>query len=219
MEIRRKLYKQSRSTWLLWLIIGLCSFIELILFGADRGWIGHTGWRGLAFANGAFWPGLVGDWQANYPGQPVTMFVTYGFLHGGIIHLVVNMWALKSLYVPVNRRLGQAGILVVYTISMVGGAAAFLLLSNQTVPVVGASGAIFGLIGAITGWGFGDRRNARQSLLPVYRMIGILAAMNVALWWILDGQLAWQAHLGGFVTGWIAAVWIDSRRLKYWAKV
>ena len=87
----RKSNRADRPTWILWLIIGLCSLIELSLLGADRGWVGNSGWRGLAFENGAFWPVLVGGARAIYPGQPVLMFVTYGFLHGGVIHLVVNI--------------------------------------------------------------------------------------------------------------------------------
>jgi membrane associated rhomboid family serine protease len=77
--------------------------------------------------------------------------------------------------------------------------------------MVGASGALFGLAGALLAWAYVDRFTARIGLWPVAQVAMFLIAMNVALYWALDGQLAWQTHLGGFMTGWILALLIDPR--------
>ena len=77
--------------------------------------------------------------------------------------------------------------------------------------MVGASGALFGLAGALLAWSYVDRFVAREALWPIARMAGLLIAINIAMYWGLDGQLAWQTHLGGFVAGWILALLIDPR--------
>ena len=76
---------------------------------------------------------------------------------------------------------------------------------------VGASGALFGLAGALMAWAYVDRFTARLGLWPIARVGALLIAINVAMYWALDGQLAWQTHLGGFVAGWLLAMLIDPR--------
>jgi membrane associated rhomboid family serine protease len=71
--------------------------------------------------------------------------------------------------------------------------------------MVGASGALFGLVGALVAWDTAERRALRLTLRPVLRILVILAAMNLVLWWAMNGQLAWQTHLGGFLAGAAAA--------------
>ena len=78
-------------------------------------------------------------------------------------------------------------------------------------PMVGASGALFGLAGAWLAWEYVDRFTARIALWPVARVIGMLIALNVVLFYSMNGQLAWQTHLGGFLMGWVAAMLIDPR--------
>jgi membrane associated rhomboid family serine protease len=144
------------------------------------------------------------------------MFVTYGFLHAGALHFIVNMLTLWSLAPPVIERLGQGRFAAVYAAAMVGGAAGFAILvagvkgyaaiSQVTVPMVGASGALFGLAGALLAWELRDRLARRQSMTPVLRALGLLIGLNLVLWWAMNGHLAWQTHLGGFVAGWIAAL-------------
>ena len=64
-------------------ILLICIVIEMVLQGADYGFWGSPRWRGLAYQYGGFWRGLLGNWQPNYTSQPVMMFASYGFLHGG----------------------------------------------------------------------------------------------------------------------------------------
>lgn len=204
--------KDRPGRWLIWSLIGICVLIEAVLSLGDLGLLGSVRLRQTVFENGAFWPGLVrGGWRANYPGQGWAMFVTYGFLHGGPVHMVTNMLTLVSLGPLVAARVGARGLAVLYAGAMLGGAGGFGLLAETYSPMVGASGALFGLAGGILAWDYVDRFTLRARLWPVARMALLLVAMNLALWWALDGQLAWETHLGGFVAGWVLALLIDPR--------
>ncbi len=197
--------------WVLIAIIALCSAVELVLQLADWQILDATRLRTIAYEYGGFWVGLLQSWTPNYPSQPVAMFATYGFLHGGALHLIVNMVTLWSLGVAVIERVGTRGFLLLYIASLLGGAAGFALLASTLAPMVGASGALFGLAGGLLAWGYVDRFSLQEALWPVIRAAGLLLTLNVVMWWALDGQLAWETHLGGFVTGWIAALLIDPR--------
>ena len=77
--------------------------------------------------------------------------------------------------------------------------------------MVGASGGLFGLAGAILAWEYVDRFVLREALWPVARAVLLLVALNVLLYYAMDRLLAWEAHLGGFIAGWIMALLIDPR--------
>lgn len=186
-------------------LMGLSVVLELVLVAADFGWIGSTRWRGLVYQNGAFWAGLLYDWRPNYAAQPWAMFLSYAFLHDGLGHLAGNMLTLAVLGPLVQARAGQGVFLAIYFLSAIGGAAGFALLSGSPQPVVGASGALFGLAGALLFRDWSGRRGAGRSPWPVACMILFLIALNVGMWWMLDGVLAWETHLAGFVTGWLVA--------------
>lgn len=182
-------------------ILLVCAVIELSLVLADIDILDTPRLRLTAYEYGGFWPGLLQDWRPNYSGQPALMFVTYSFLHGGPIHFAVNMVTLLSLGQLVSDRLGEVRYAVVYAVSILGGAAVFGLLAPTLRPMVGASGALFGLAGAIVAWEFLDRIHTKQTLVPAWRLVGFLFALNLVMWWAMSGQLAWQTHLGGFLAG------------------
>jgi membrane associated rhomboid family serine protease len=192
-------------------VLAVAVIIELLLVLADLGLAGRAMSRGLAYQYAGFWPGLLGDWEANYALQPWAMFVSYAFLHGGWLHLVVNMITLWSLGHAAVARVGRLGFVILYALSIIGGAMGYAALWTDPVPMVGASGALFGLAGAWLAWEYVDRFTARSGLWPIARVVLMLIALNVVMWWSLNGQLAWQTHLGGFITGWIAAMLIDPR--------
>jgi membrane associated rhomboid family serine protease len=192
-------------------ILVVCIVIELMLQLSDHGIIDLPRLRSLTYTYGGFWPGLLVDWTPNFPGQSITMFFTYGFLHGGLVHLVVNMITLLSLGAAVCIRGGAKRYVLIYVASILGGAAVFGLLAPSLRPMVGASGALFGLVGALTAWDAMERRALRLSMRPVIRVIGILVLLNVVLWWAMDGLLAWQTHLGGFLAGAAMAAYLGER--------
>ncbi len=192
----------SRPYWLLWALFLVNAGIELVLLAADYGLIGSPRWRAIAYYNGAFWVGLLHDWRPNYPAQPWVMFITHAFLHGGFWHMATNMFALWSLGTLVIRQMGPRAFALIYFAAMIGGGIGFALLGDDTRPMVGASGAIFGLIGA---WMYQDwhlRRRRGPATLALLRMFFVFFLLNLALWVALEGNLAWQTHLGGFVAGW-----------------
>lgn len=190
-------------------LIAVCVLLELALTGTD--WFMSGRPRQIAYDWGGFWPGLLDTWQPNYSIQPYTMFASYALLHGGVLHLVMNMVTLWSLGIGVIDRVGSARFLMLYIATTVGGAAGYGMLADSVRPMVGASGALFGLAGAMMAWAYVDRFIAHAGLWPLARVAALLVAINLAMYWALDGQLAWQTHLGGFVTGWVVALLIDPR--------
>lgn len=201
------------TRWLLGLIAA-CILIELTLSLSDLDLIGPDRLRALAYEYAGFWPGLLDDWHPNYSGQPYLMFATYGFLHGGLVHLIVNMITLWSLGQLVIGRVRLRGFALLYVSALIGGAIGYSLLSSDPRPMVGASGALFGLIGGILAWLYVDRYTYSEGLLPVLQAVVMLIILNLVLWWAMDGQLAWETHLGGFITGWIMALLIDPRAVE-----
>lgn len=142
------------------------------------------------------------------------MFFTYGFVHGGPLHMVVNMITFWSLGRSVCDRVGARGLLLLGVAAIFGGALGYWLLAPGLQPMVGASGGLFGLAGGLLAWAYIDRFSAAQGLWPILRMALLLVALNLVMYWALDGHLAWQTHLGGFVIGWIAALLIDPRPVE-----
>lgn len=204
----------ARKRQLVVLIIGLCLAIESALQLADWGLIGTSRLRQTVYEYGGFWPGILGNWLPNYDSQPYTMFFTYSFLHSGILHVSVNMLTLWSLSPLIIKRAGGRGFLLLYGASIFGGAIGYALLSSGLQPMVGASGALFGLSGGILAWSYVDRFTANLGLWPIAQAVALLIMLNLVLWWAMDGQLAWETHLGGFITGWVFAVLIDPRPRK-----
>ncbi|ANY06725.1 rhomboid family intramembrane serine protease [Pseudonocardia sp. HH130630-07] len=129
----------------------------------------------LAVADGEYW-----------------RIVTSGFLHIGPLHLAFNMFALWVIGREVETVLGRGRFVAVYGVSLLGGSAAVMLLSSPVSPTAGASGAVFGMMGAL----FVLLRRLR---LPVGQVVGVIA-VNVVISFTLSG-ISWQGHLGGLVFG------------------
>lgn len=185
-------------------LILLCTGIEGLLQGADHRLWGSVLWRPLAYQYGGFWAGLMrGDWLANYPGQTWAMFATHSFLHAGLSHLVGNMLALLALARMLEGRLGRAGFLGLWMLSVLAGALVFGLLGPASQPMVGTSGALFGLAGLLVVREAETRRaKGWPAMLGlILAWLAALAALNLVTWWMQAGVLAWQAHLGGLIAG------------------
>lgn len=181
------------------------TLIEVVLQLADAGLLGSTRLRIVIYQNTAFWPGLLSGWIPNYAVQPYAMFLTYAFVHGGLTHLILNMVTLVSLGVAVIRDAGQIGFLLVYLVSTLAGALVFAITATSFQPMVGASGALFGLAGALVWWNI--RYTFRQDTTIAVKAASvlwpatILTLLNVLMYYGFDKNVAWQTHLGGFVGG------------------
>lgn len=203
------LSRPSRHT--LWALTGVLVAIEIVLQLGDLGLFGGPRFRATVYEYLGFWPGVLAGWTSNYALQPYVMFVTYAFLHGGLVHLAVNLVTLWSLGRAVLARVGVPGFAIIYAVSMLAGAVGFALLGHGFRPMVGASGALFGLAGAILAWNYVDRFTYALGLWPVARAVLLLLLLNVVLYYAMDRLLAWETHLGGFLGGWLAATLVDPR--------
>ena len=138
------------------------------------------------------------------------------FLHGGWFHLIANMWTLYIFGDNVEDTLGHAKFIILYLASgAVGCLAQLLTAPSSTMPMVGASGAIAGVMGAY----FSLFPRARiLTLVPVlfFVIIEVPAYIFLGLWFILQffsgtftilGKthvgVAFWAHVGGFAAGWL----------------
>lgn len=131
-------------------------------------------------------------------------------LHATFYHLLFNMWALWILGPQIERGVGSWAFVTAYLASAgMGGAFVFLLNDPRTV-AVGASGAIFGLFGI---WfNFALRRRDTIQGRMLLRQIVFLLLLNAALPLIIT-NIAWQAHLGGLIAGFvIGELWSRVRR-------
>jgi membrane associated rhomboid family serine protease len=175
--------------------------VEAVLLAADHRLLGSPVWRPFAYQYGGFWSGLLRDWTPNYPLQAVAMFATYPWLHAGPGHLLGNMAVLAVVGRHLEKLFGSRRFLIVYALSALAGGGAFGLLSTSPAPMVGASGALFGLAAAALRLDWMSRRS-RLGLAGA--LVGLLL-LNLASWILTSGHVAWQTHLGGCVAGWLAA--------------
>jgi membrane associated rhomboid family serine protease len=130
------------------------------------------------------------------------------FLHGGLFHILGNMWFLWIFGNNVEEAFGTVGFLAFYLVAGVAATAAFVVLNpNETIPLVGASGAIAGVLGAYL------------VLFPTHRVltwflflfVPVPAVLFLGVWFLsqfgVQGEgVAWQAHVGGFVAGLVATI-------------
>ncbi len=189
------------------------TMIELIMLGADLGLWGPARLRLLIYQNTAFWPGLLGGWIPNYSAQPSLMFLTYAFVHGGFVHLLVNMITLVSLGGAVVRDVGQLRFCIVYAVSSLTGAMIFAILTTSFRPMVGASGALFGLAGALVLWNirhvFLEETTASEKAVTILWPIGVLIVLNLLMFFGFEKGIAWETHLGGFLGGFFTAMFME----------
>jgi membrane associated rhomboid family serine protease len=170
-------------------------FFVLTGFGRDlNGPIGQA----LAQVNGLV---EAGEWWRIF--TPV-------LLHASITHILFNMWALWVLGPQIERGVGTLPFIGVYLAAAGMGGAFAYLMGDPTDIAVGASGAIFGLFGIWFNWAVRRRDTAYGRAL--LRQIGFLLLLNAALPLII-GNIAWEAHLGGLVAGFvIGELWSRVRR-------
>ncbi len=135
-------------------------------------------------------------------GNEYWRLITSGFLHAGLIHLAFNMYVLYFLGSMLEPALGKVRFLALYFASMLGGSFGALLLSPLA-NTVGASGAVFGLMGAA----FVMQR--ARGMNPMQSGIGPLILLNVGISFVIPG-ISIGGHLGGLVAGAVAALAIEA---------
>jgi len=125
--------------------------------------------------------------------------VTGGFLHLSFLHIAINMYSLYVLGRFVEAIAGSTRMAILYAISLVGSGLAVVYFSSPDIPTAGASGAIFGMFGALFAIGF---KLGKPGMDLVKANIGILI-INLIFTFAVPGISAW-AHVGGLIIGFIA---------------
>lgn len=136
-------------------------------------------------ARDVLFPDIVGTFQP-------WRIVTVALVHGSFIHVALNMLALLMIGRSLEPLLGRWRFLTLYVLSTIGGSVAVALIA-PAIPVVGASGAIFGLFGALIVIG----RHLGGNIAGIAVVLGI----NLVIGFIPGFNVSWQAHVGGLVTG------------------
>jgi membrane associated rhomboid family serine protease len=176
--------------------------ICVLVFLAE-GNFGVSGARGALFRDGAlFGPAVeVGQWWR---------LGTYGFLHAGLLHIGFNMFLLWILGRELEPQLGTPRFLGIYVASLLAGAWGALLVEPNAA-TVGASGAIFGLMGAAAAILFA------RGINPLQTDIGMLIIFNLVLGFFI-ANVSVGGHIGGLVGGALAglAVAAGERRGRAW---
>jgi membrane associated rhomboid family serine protease len=171
---------------------------------------------------------IVGDGE----GRPWTA-LTYAFLHGSWLHVILNGIWLAAFGTPIARRCGAGRFLVLSALAAIGGAVLYAVMNPmQVIPMIGASGAVSGLMAAASwfifapvGWHWEGRltephERPRQPIGDLIRNRPFVIFLIV--WFgtnylfafiqpigLTDGSVAWEAHVGGFLTGLIIFPWLD----------
>lgn len=162
-----------------------------------------------------------------FPVQSYRPFLTSMFLHGSWIHIISNMWILSIFGDNVEDRMGHFRFLLFYIFCGIVAAVVHLLTNlNSTLPTVGASGAIAGVMGAY----FLLYPYARiLTLVPIFfypLFIEVPAVLFLGVWFYSQffsgvmslsqhgqvGGIAWWAHIGGFVAGALLSLVFVKRR-------
>lgn len=144
--------------------------------------------------------------------------LTYMFVHGGVWHLLLNMWGLYLFGQPVLSRLGPKRFLTLYAVSGLSGAVLWLVFNwNSRFPVIGASGAVFGVMMAAALL-FPNMRIMLlfppipmkvKTFVAIYALIEIVSELSN-----VQGGVAHLAHLGGFLGSYVYLRLLSGEGLK-----
>ncbi len=169
--------------------------------------------------------------QVNFS-SPETLkpFITSQFLHVGLLHLISNMWFLRIFGDNVEEAVGKIKYLFVYLLSgVVGGLLQYFFMPGSDIPMLGASGAVAGVLGAYFVF---FPRHKIETLIPLgffLTTIDLPASIMLIYWFVTQlfsgvgsfasadmGGVAFWAHIGGFAAGYLAAKFSSNRNtLKY----
>ncbi|MDQ1600277.1 MAG: hypothetical protein QOD68_1751 [Actinomycetota bacterium] len=123
--------------------------------------------------------------------------LTAAFLHENVVHIALNMYALYLFGPPVEAAIGRVRFAALYLVSAVGGSALSYAFANPITPSLGASGAVFGLLGAylVLNRKLGRDTSGVMALLVINFVFGLIVP-----------RIDWRAHLGGLIAGILCAI-------------
>ena len=209
-------------------LIGICVVIFLMQLGSQSYKTGQ-----LFYSYGLIPSVLMGNDQLPMDLYAVPAYLTIFtsmFMHGGFMHLIGNMLYMWIFADNIEDSLGPKKFIIFYLLSGIGAAMAQILMDTHSqVPMVGASGAIGGVLGAY----LINHPNARVLVLIPFgffsQLIKIKALYVLGFWFVLQfinsammssqgGGVAYAAHIGGFVSG-VVLILFFNKRIKRKTKV
>jgi membrane associated rhomboid family serine protease len=155
--------------------------------------------RGVSFGGGGSLLDALAVSQVGIADGEVWRIVTAGFVHAGTLHLAFNMFALYVLGGLLEPAIGKLRFALIYFVSLLAGSFGALLLTAPNVPTVGASGAVFGMMGAA----IVVMRN--RGINPMESGLGLWLGLNLAITFLIPG-ISIGGHIGGLVGGTLAAL-------------
>jgi membrane associated rhomboid family serine protease len=167
--------------------INVIVFVAETATGSSLGGVGGSGTLGTLYQKGALFGPYISDLHQYY------RLLTYGFLHDGILHIAFNMWFLFILGPMLETAIGRVNFVVVYFVSLLAGSFGALLLTPLA-GTVGASGGLFGVLGALMVVAYYRGISVWQSGLALTLIINIVFSLTLA-------GISIGGHLGGFVGG------------------
>ena len=152
-------------------------------------------------------------------------FVTNLFFHGGWLHIIGNMWYLRIFGDNIEDRLGHGSFLLFYLLCGVAANAAQIFVEPAgDVPTIGASGAISGVLGAYLVSYPGAKVKTIIPIFIIFTVLKVPAVLFLGIWFLAQLQsgaaslsmagtnVAWWAHIGGFVSGMVLIGLFPRRR-------
>jgi membrane associated rhomboid family serine protease len=171
--------------------------INVIVFLAEGAFTFSGRPSGSLYEKGALFGSIGGVSEQGVAYGEWWRIVTSGFMHENLLHIGFNMWVLYYLGTMLEPALGRLRFGIVYAVSLLCGAFGALLVTPHS-PTVGASGAIFGLMGAAA-----VEMRARQ--IPIMQSgVGGLILLNVIISFTFPG-ISWGGHIGGLIGGALCA--------------
>jgi len=170
--------------------------INVIVFLTEGNFTFSGGPTGKVYEEGALFGSLKGLPTLGVAHGQWWRIVTSGFMHENLIHIGFNMYVLYILGQMLEPALGRVKFGTIYAVSLLCGSFGALLVTPHS-PTVGASGAVFGLMGAAA-----VEMRARQ--IPVMQSgVGGLILLNLVISFALPG-ISWGGHIGGLIGGAVA---------------
>lgn len=210
---------RTHKPWMTWAIIAVNLILFLYTLGltpqAQQVFMYIVGAVPARF-NHPEWAARVG-----FPGSGMLSYVTYMYLHGGFLHLLTNMWSMWIFADNIEDVMGPFRFFIFYTFCGIAALGVHMLFNpDSTVPVIGASGAIAGVMGSY----FLMYPHSRVlTVIPIFifpLIVEVPGVVFLGIWFLVQffsgvstigdqaGQgIAWWAHAGGFVAG-MALLWL-----------
>jgi len=192
-EERFALWIASRRTPTTFALVGLLAAIFLLQEATGDVAIEQAGVRLDLVRQGEWW-----------------RLATSGLVHGGFLHVALNGWTLLLLGRYIEPLLGGARLLAIFFVTVVAASVASIAWPPDAL-AVGASGGLFGCMGAFVACGWRGR-----ALLPrrVFRAIAIVIALNLVLGWLGRDFIDNAAHVGGLIAGLAIGAFVGGRRFE-----